>query len=403
MLQEDPKRTHVPSEPQLVVALYVATNQPMVQPVGRAAQAAQGAVVAVREGAIFHVMVALTLAESGENIIYSAPPVEQRDVQQALEEALNFAESMGFILDGTGWANLDDAHRAELLERTPAFWPPADVEEAAGPADVEEAAVERPKTDDPMQAVARLFAAFALLLFASCSGMSSEQRAQAAEIHQQLGDNLLYQGDAQGAIKEYLQSLDLDETPEAHNGLGLIYWYSLGRGDDGAKEFKRALQMRPDYSEAMTNLGALYISRNQFTDAIPLLDKAARDPLYKTRTVAQANLGWALYKSGQPEKGIGEIRGALAVAPKYCLGWRQLGTIYSEQSRLDDASKAFGRYAEECPDVGDAHLLFGKVLARQQRAKEARAEFERCAIPKQERDKPVASECARFLKELGTP
>jgi type IV pilus assembly protein PilF len=394
MLQEDPKRTHVPAEPQLIVALYVATNQPVVQPMGRTAQAAQGAVVAVREGASFHVMVALTLAESGENVIYSAPPVEQREVQQALEEALNFAESMGFILDGTGWANLDDAHRSELLESIPAFWPPADVEEApAG----------RPRIDDPMQAVARLFAAFALLLFASCSGMSAEQRAQAAEIHQQLGDNLLYQGDAQGAIKEYMQSLDLDETPEAHNGLGLIYWYSLGRPEDGAKEFRRALQMRPDYSEAMTNLGALYISRSQFTDAIPLLDKAARDPLYKTRTVAQANLGWALYKSGQPEKGIGEIRGALAVAPKYCLGWRQLGTIYSEQGRLDEASKAFGRYAEECPDVGDAHLLFGKVLARQQRAKEARAEFERCAIPKQERDKPVASECARFLKELGTP
>ena len=254
-----------------------------------------------------------------------------------------------------------------------------------------------------MAAVARLFAAFCALLLASCSGLSAEQRAQGAEIHQQLGDNLLYQGDAQGAIKEYLQSLEFEETPEAHNGLGLIYWYSLGRPDDGAKEFKRALDMRPDYAEAMTNLGALYIARNQFAEAIPLLDKAARDPLYKTRTVAQANLGWALYKSGQAQKGIGEIRGALAVAPKYCLGWRQLGTIYSEQGKLDEASKAFARYAEECPDVFDAHLLFGKVLARQQRAKEARAEFERCAVPKQERDKPVASECARFLKELGTP
>ena len=394
MLQEDPKRTHVPAEPQLIVALYVATNQPVVQPVGRTAQAAQGAVVAVREGATFQVMAALTLAESGENVIYSAPPVEQREVQQALEEALNFAESMGFILDGTGWANLDDAHKAELIERTPAFWPPADVEEAPQ---------QRPKVADPMEAVARLFAAFSALLMVSCSGMSAEQRAQGAEIHQQLGDNLLYQGDAQGAIKEYLQSLELDETPEAHNGLGLIYWYSLGRTDDGIKQFKRALEMRPDYSDAMTNLGALYISRGRFTDAIPLLEKAARDPLYKTRTVAQSNLGWALYKSGQAEKGIGEIRGALAVAPKYCLGWRQLGTIYSEQGKLDEAGKAFGRYAEECPDKFDAHLMLGKVLARQQRAKEARLEFERCAIPKQEQDKPVASECARFLRELGSP
>jgi hypothetical protein len=71
--------------------------------------------------------------------------------------------------------------------------------------------------------------------------------------------------------------------------------------------------------------------------------------------------------------------------------------------KLEDASMAYGRYAEECPDVGDAHLVYGKVLARQQKAKEARAEFERCAVPKQDRDKPVASECARFLKELGSP
>jgi Tfp pilus assembly protein PilF len=302
---------------------------------------------------------------------------------------------MGFILDGTGWANLDDAHRAELLERTPAFWPPADVEE--GPA-------ERPRSDDPLQAVARLFAMFAaLVIVASCAGMSAEQRIQAAEIHQQLGDNLLHQGDAQGALKEYLQSVDFEETPEARLGLGVIYAWSLGRLPEGEKEFKRALEMRPDYSEAMTNLGAVYIQRGRFADAIAPLEKAARDPLYKSRVLAQSNLGWALHKSGQTEKGVAEIRGALAVAPKYCLGWRQLGTISSEQGKLDEASKAFARYAEECPDVGDAHLMLGKVLARQQRAKEARLEFERCAIPRDEREKPVASECARFLKEMGTP
>jgi Tfp pilus assembly protein PilF len=394
MLEEDPKRTNLPADAARIAAIYVSTNQPVVQPVGRAAQAAQAAVVALREGAVFRVVVALTLSESGENVIYVGGPAQQRDVQQSVEEALNFAESMGFILDGTGWANLDDAHKAELLERCPAFWPPAEVEEMHQ---------ERPEPADPMEAVARLFAAFCLLLLVCCSGLSAEQRTQGSEIHQQLGDNLLYQGDAQGALKEYLASLDLQESPEAHNGIGLIYWYSLGRPDDGAKEFKRALEMRPDYSEAMTNLGALYIAKGQFAEAIPLLEKSARDPLYKTRTVAQSNLGWALYKSGQPEKGIGEIRGALAVAPKYCLGWRQLGTIYAEQSKLEEASKAYERYAEECPDVGDAHLLFGKILARQQRAKEARAEFERCAVPKQEKDKPVASECARFLKELGAP
>src|SRR5467141_629764 len=181
MLQEDSNRTHLPPDPARIAALYVATNQPVVQPVGRTAQMAQAAVVALREGAVFRVVVALTLGESGENVIYAGPPLQQVDLQQSIEEALTFAESMGFILDGSGWADLDDAHKAELLERTLAFWPPAEVEEVHQ---------ERPKPADPMEAVARLFAAFCLFLMVGCSGLTAEQRMQGSEIHQQLGDNL---------------------------------------------------------------------------------------------------------------------------------------------------------------------------------------------------------------------
>jgi len=394
MLQEDPERTHLTADASRIAALYEATNQPLVQPQGRSAQPARGAVVGLIDEGGFEVVVALTLAGTGENVIYTGELVSEKDLPQALEEALNFAESMGFILDASGWANLDEAHKAEMLARMSAFRKPE--LKAAQPA-------ERPKATDPMAAVARLFAAFCALLLAHCSGLSSEQRAAAAEIHQQLGDNLLHEGNAQEALKEYLQSIDFEETPEAHMGVGLIYAWSLGRQQDGEKEFKRALEMRPDYSEAMTNLGALHIARGRFADAIPLLASASHDPLYKGRVLAQSDLGWALYKSGQPEKGIGEIKAALAVAPQYCLGWRQLGTIYSEQGRLDDAGAAFGKYVETCPDVGDAHLNFGKVLARQSKAQQARAEFERCAIPRDDKEKPVASECARFLKEMGAP
>lgn len=394
MLHEDPERTHVAADPDRIAALYEATNQPLVQPMGRAAQAAKGAVLALAEEAGYEVLVALALAD-GENVIYAAPqPVSDDELPQALEEALNFAESMGFILDATEWASLDEAHKTELIERIPVFREPA-------PLLVE--VQEISKSADPMSAVARLLAAFCALLALHCGGMSAEQRAQAADIHQQLGDNLLSQGDAQQALREYMQSLDMDETPEAHNGVGLIYGFSLGRADDAEKEFKRAIQMRPDYAEAMTNLSALYMARGRFADAIPPLEKAARDPLYKSRVLAQSNLGWALHKVGQTEKGIGEIKGALAVAPKYCLGWRQLGTIYSERGRVEDASASYARYAEACPEVADAHLLFGKALVRQSKAQEARAEFERCAIPKDAREQPVASECARFLRDLGKP
>ena len=87
--------------------------------------------------------------------------MQKKDLPQAIEEALNFAESMGFILDASGWANLDEERRSELIDRLPAFKPPE--LKVLEP-------LERARSEDPMAAVARLFAAFCALLFVNCSG-----------------------------------------------------------------------------------------------------------------------------------------------------------------------------------------------------------------------------------------
>jgi type IV pilus assembly protein PilF len=395
MLTEDPRRTHLPRDPARVAALYEATNQPLVQPSGRPSQAARGAVVALERNGLYEAVVAITLTEGGENVIYAGEKVTEHDLAQALEDALDFAESMGFILDASGWTNLDEDHRLELIDRIRAFHPPQEKKARE--------VVERPKSSDPLAAVARLFAAFCALLIISCGGLSAEQRVKAAEVHQQLGDNLLTQGDPRQSLKEYLESLTFEELPEAHLGAGVIYTWSLGQPDEGEQHFKRALEIRPDYSEALTNLGALYLSRGRFKEAIDPLSKAAKDPLYKARVLAQSNLGWAYYKTGAVDRGVSEIRGALVVAPKYCVGWRQLGTIYSERGKVEEAAVAFGKYADSCPEALDAHLNLGKVLARQAKAPEARVEFERCAVAKEDKDQTVAAECQRFLKQMGTP
>ena len=400
MLQEDPRRTHVAAGPDRIVALYESVNQPSVQPAGRGAQAAQAVVVGLSGPAGYEVLVALTLTQTGENVVYVLDAAQsEADLPHALEGALDFAESMGFMLDSTGWGDLDEGRRGELVSRLPAFRP-GEARAAAAP-------LERPKATDPLSAVARLFAAFAAAVSISiigCTGMSSEQRAKAAEIHYDLGTNLLNAGDAQGALKEYREAVENDpDLPDTHNGLGLIYAYSFGQPDEGQREFQEALKLKPDFSEARTNLGALYISRGRFAEAVPLLEKSAADTLYKDRVIAQTDLGWALYKSGAAERGIRELKNALALAPKFCIGWRQLGSIYAEQNQLEDARAAFAHYTESCPEVADAHLQSGKLLVRLSRATDAQVEFKQCAVARNDRDKPVAAECARLLKELGSP
>ena len=396
MLREDPERTHVQARREDIVTIYESANQPLVQIPGRAAEAAQAAVIALRAGRAFEVLVALTFAESRENVVYAPDaPVPQSHLQQAVDEALNFAESMGFILEST-WAGLDARQKEEVMKRMSAFQEPQ-------PKRVEQP-VERPKTDG-LSAVARLFAAFAMLLLASgalgCSGVSAEQRRRSAEIHYDLGTNLLQNGDVQGALKEYLDAeKEDDDLPQTHNALGLLYAYSLARPQEAEEHFQKAIALDKDFSEARNNLGTFYVARGRFAEAIPQFEQALANPLYRDRVIAETNLGWALYKAGQPQKGVRRIEAALVVAPKYCLGWRQLGTIHAERGELQAAGDAFAKYAGACPETADAHLQSGKILARQTRATEARLAFQRCAGSKDERESTLAKECQRLLREL---
>jgi type IV pilus assembly protein PilF len=397
MLREDPERTHVQARREEIVTIYESANQPLVQTPGRAAQAAQAAIIALRAGRAFEVLVVLTFAESRENVVYAPDaPVPQSQLQQGVDEALNFAESMGFILE-SNWAGLDPRQKEEILQRMSAFQPPQPK--------VIEPVPERPKAADALSAVARLFAAFALLLLAagalSCSGVSAEQRRRSAEIHYDLGTNQLQNGDVQGALKEYLEAeTEDDELPQTHNALGLLYAYSLARPQDAEEYFRKAIALDKDFAEARNNLGSFYVARGRFAEAIPQFERALSNPLYRDRMIAETNLGWALYKSGQPEKGMRRIEAALLIAPKYCLGWRQLGTIHAERGELQAAADAFGKYAASCPEAADAYLQSGKILARQTRASEARVAFQRCAGTKDERETGVARECQRLLREL---
>ena len=401
MLLEDSTRTHVGS-PVAVVELFESTNQPMVQPAGRSAQAAQAAVLAIDDEGALRVLVVLTLIESQENVVYaSTDAVSTEELPAALEEGLLFAESMGFILDGTGWSRMDATGRQQLAARLAAFREPGPGKEKS------KSAEQRKPAADPLAQVARLFAAFAALFALatlSCGGPTAEQRRKSAEINYDLGTNAFNQGDAQTALTSYLQAeKDDPDVPQLHNALGLLYWYSLGRTADAEAEFKQALALQPDFSEAQNNYGAFLISRNRFAEAIPQFESAIANPLYSQRTFAECNLAWALYKTGAVQRAEAQLTSALRIAPKFCKGWQQLGTIYAEESKLDEALEALRRYAEACPESADAQLHLALVLVRKEKVPEAKQALERCAQLGHTADAPTALECQKQLKSLGAP
>ena len=82
-------------------------------------------------------------------------------------------------------------------------------------------------------------------------------------------------GELQTALKFYDEAIKIiPEFPEAEyqRGTALL---SLGKKDDAEKAFRRALELRQDWTLPMTSLGALLLQENKFAEAEKLLTKAA--------------------------------------------------------------------------------------------------------------------------------
>ncbi len=124
MFKPEPGVTFVPTTREQVVAIVEGINQPQVSIPGKPSQQVSGHLCGIRNGnGSFSIYVGLFLPSPGENVVYvhdrrQLTADEYPDVEV---EALQFLESMGFMLDNLNFRNLSPEAQAETLKRIPLF------------------------------------------------------------------------------------------------------------------------------------------------------------------------------------------------------------------------------------------------------------------------------------------
>ncbi len=213
----------------------------------------------------------------------------------------------------------------------------------------------------------------------ACAHGVTAQDRQSAEIHHDLGVEALRAGRYPEALKEFDDSLKYDDVfSNAHRGRGLTLEWGFGKQEDAEREYRRAIELRPGYSEAHNDLGQLLAKTGRLQEAVKEFDAALANMLYKEPWVARCNKGVALYQLGRKAEGLAELEGCVTQSPRYCFGQRELGRLQLGEGRVREALESFERYARACERAPDAWYQMGLAHLKAGDADKARQAFQKC-------------------------
>ena len=135
---------------------------------------------------------------------------------------------------------------------------------------------------------------------------------------------------------------------------------AIGQRDDAVNDYKKALAIKPDYAEALYNLGITLRELGQIDDAIKSYKQALTiKPDYFG---AHNNLGNIFLELGQLDAAADYFEWAVAYKPDFAEAYNNLGIVCRERDQVYDAIKNFEKAIDIKPDYFQAHSNLGNSL-----------------------------------------
>ena len=167
--------------------------------------------------------------------------------------------------------------------------------------------------------------------------------SESAEADMVAGEALDNMKDNAGSTKMFRAAVKANpKEPNAHFGLGYLLW-TQKQYKEAASEFQAELDNDADHVQARLYLADTYIQLNQIADAGPLLEKVVK------------------------------------LDPSIGLGHLDLGIVYSEAGRNEDALRELTQAAKLTPDDVDVHWRLGRLYRTLGMKDQAKAEFDKAS------------------------
>lgn len=165
--------------------------------------------------------------------------------------------------------------------------------------------------------------------------------ADSAEADMLAGEALDEMKDKAGAAEQFRAAAKADpKMPNVHFGLGYLLW-GLLQFDEAAKEFQAELDNNPNHAQSMTYLADSEMKQSHPEAARSLLERAIRlDPKIE---LAHLDLGVLFSDTGKREDALRELKSAERLSPNdQDVHWR-LGRFYKSVGMNREAKAEFDK------------------------------------------------------------
>ncbi len=165
-----------------------------------------------------------------------------------------------------------------------------------------------------------------------------------------------------------------ERSADFHHNLGFVL-SRKGQVDEAIAQFRKALEIRPNYSEAHVSLGTALLQKGQVDEVIAQLKRALE--LQPNNARDHNTLATALLQKGQVNEAITQLQKALELAPNYPEVYYNLGCALFQKGQVDEAIVQFQTALELHLNYADVHNNLGSALLQKGRVDEAIAQFQK--------------------------
>jgi eukaryotic-like serine/threonine-protein kinase len=160
-----------------------------------------------------------------------------------------------------------------------------------------------------------------------------------------------------------------DALAEAHQALGSVKLYSDWDFPAAEKEFRRAIELNPNYSEAHSNLSCKFKALRRYPEEIAEARRGQElDPL---SAFANMELGEAFYQARRYDEAIEQIRKTVDLDPYFFVSYHVRARAYEQKKMYAEAIADCQEWMKIFPDDPNALATLAHVYATMGRRREA--------------------------------